>query len=874
MKMKRNTDYLCRTRIAICGLFSIIFYALFWTAISTLSAYVGLGILEVIAAGFLLLMLYLPYELKTSSARKWATFACTLGTLLVSICVLSLQDFHETITVFLLFVGIYLVCECEARLFKFDRSEIDRELPQDTLNRSFMFSGVHAWIRKMSLEKNEHGYAVAITGQWGSGKTFLRDYLVYRLSKCHEERREDSSKFCNGHALYKGRYSIGEVNIWGAKSFEEAWAKIEAKLLEMAGGSNLNKSKNIFNILKGILRIFINFDAELEDAVKKVVYDTETDDINDYAQYISSCMAQSEKQFGVLFIDDIERSTPTLIEALLPLIERLKKIPRLFVICNYSRREIENKLARKQYQKDEVLGYLVKIFDITFELPITIEPLNQKRYMQILTDQIREVYPLTSHFLRQSKLRFETPRQAERIVKKLSAVEALYLSYSYNEEWSELYSSKAIFIVECINQLRPQVVVEMLDCGIDKYLDSCLPSAGNAEKFENWRQSYHDTYQAITSHDFLRSLLEELKKMSAAGKTSQINNSLSGQYRYKLAFTNHEIDEFINAKRGQFAHRMKLEMLHYFPETIPIWQLVSIENAYKLCLKNINQKTSYSNAILTTIANEVVNSKFNRSDDRTPFQLRSTYFEELFAQLMLPHCPRITSNIVFSLLSIIKHTTFASMECIIRFLYMNSTPLKLNYDLKLSHGKNVLRPKWAEFLILYSYREVGVKYLVFLLANSHVKNTDYTMFVNILIVYSHHSHSDKKLIPSIIRGVEDFYNKRKVIAARIIAALLRYLTIKKKIPNIASPAYILTCIDYEIFLALFNVVNLNSLVYSDNNIESELHDLCDSFKNMLQLHQFVFFGPDKKSPNYLDASQIASLIVLLNKFLSKNNKEV
>ena len=82
-----------------------------------------------------------------------------------------------------------------------------------------------------------------------------------------------------------------------------------------------------------------------------------------------------------MILEDVDRADYEIIKGLLTLIERLKKISKLSIICSMDVEEVE-KLYKSTHNIDEdtLRGYLFKVFDYTFLLP------DMKK-------QIQEIYP-------------------------------------------------------------------------------------------------------------------------------------------------------------------------------------------------------------------------------------------------------------------------------------------------------------------------------------------------------------------------------------------------------------------------------------------------------------------------------------------------
>lgn len=323
-------------------------------------------------------------------------------------------------------------------------------LQADMLYRARLYNRTHLQIRKLAYREKK-GLTIGICGQWGSGKSFFIDTLKEKLSGSLQRNEEN---------LYCGKFSIcPKVELWEASSLDDAWQRVVSALFYGVFGSYPIKCEKYTKITVSLLSVFSSRFSILNEIIQLVRPDYNERNLN----AIKEKMGDRKM---VLIFDDLERADFKIIQAMLPLFERLKELPNLTVLCAVAENEIKHVFRSNKMPIDFAQGHLHKLFDLRIEmpeLPYTAIENFQNHLLSTKYDDCK----LVKTFLRKCPLGFDTSRQLLRVVEKLTSIERQYYEmcpYDFSligldkEAEQCLYSIKYVFLIETLRLTNPDVL--------------------------------------------------------------------------------------------------------------------------------------------------------------------------------------------------------------------------------------------------------------------------------------------------------------------------------------------------------------------------------------------------------------------------------
>ena len=320
----------------------------------------------------------------------------------------------------------------------------------DQLYRSRLFNRTHQHIRKLA-KSTPHGLTIGICGQWGCGKTFFIDTLLALLSRPVNVDLRNSEQWNEKFIICK------KVELWSASSLDDAWNRIIHAL-----HIGIFNRPPIFNAKAKKLLSFLTALSSNQTAAHELIelILPEFEDI-----HLQSIVNKMKEHKVVLVIDDLERADFAIIQAMLPLFERLKKLPNLIVICAIAEDELKQIFQKNKTNAEFAHGHLNKLFDLRIEIPTlpytAIENFQDNLFIEKYKD-----CPMVKSFLAKYPLRFNSARQMVRVVDKLASVEHQYFTncphYFEKEEEKEsnpiLIKAKYIFLIEALRVSSPHVL--------------------------------------------------------------------------------------------------------------------------------------------------------------------------------------------------------------------------------------------------------------------------------------------------------------------------------------------------------------------------------------------------------------------------------
>lgn len=325
----------------------------------------------------------------------------------------------------------------------------------DQLYRSRLFNRTHLQIRKLAYD-NTKGLTIGICGQWGSGKTFFIDTLLALLSRPVNVDLLNSDQWNEKFIICK------KVELWSASSLDDAWNRIIHAL--HIGVFNRPpicnaKAKKLLSFLTALS----SNQTAAHELIELIL--PEFEDI-----HLQSIVNKMKEHKVVLVIDDLERADFSIIQAMLPLFERLKKLPNLIVICAVAEEELKRVFLRERVLPDFVQGHLAKLFDLRIEIP-TMAYTAIEHFQNNLFNSKYKDCPLVRSFLTKYPLRFDSARQMIRVIDRLTSIERQYYvncPFSFerepeDEQNSILAKAKYIFLIETLRLVNPTLLKELYE---------------------------------------------------------------------------------------------------------------------------------------------------------------------------------------------------------------------------------------------------------------------------------------------------------------------------------------------------------------------------------------------------------------------------
>ena len=441
--------------------------------------------------------------------------------------------------------------------------------PDVYLGRTRAYNRIHFRIRRMMLDSE--GKAIALYGRWGIGKTHCIQFLSHRLQKEFDRKEFDDNVNRDLasplNEAFDGSVEICNISLWNYKTVDEAWTAIINKLYYTITGSRVIDVQGFLSRLTKILP-----KGEFLEALINYIWLPHGNQNDDWSGVIS---AEIGKERRVLLIfDDIERAPYEIIRNLLPLIERLKAINGLIVLCAIADDELVKVYQEHGVNADSLHGYLSKIFDFPLNLPQPSYHAIREMEAKLIEKKYRD-FPLLTAFFEIFELKYDTPRQIERIAEKLSSIELQYLYDATLFNKNARYEQKefCIFLVEIIRLLCKPILKEINNNGENlltlskslsviesrknMYID---PSSNDTKGEEKFKKTYPVTANQISSYPFIETILKHLGHY----ESTDIQSAIIMDYARRATLSLRECDEIVSLRDNSNEINVKELIMTYF----------------------------------------------------------------------------------------------------------------------------------------------------------------------------------------------------------------------------------------------------------------------------------------------------------------------
>lgn len=403
----------------------------------------------------------LPTSIKTAADKEFGVVS-SFSLLSINLCLIP----HKTNTPEITSVCLLLAYAFFAIHYHLGNLRLRKQYPhrcclehevtekEDMLERNtlinFLTSKISTYFSQSS-DTQKPSIVIGLFGAWGSGKT----QLMYFVEK----------KLCNFNSTLKVNedaptYHTCSINLWAMKDRADLWQNT-CEVLEEAYGISSSYATHLCKRINKHGGISAAGDAS---AIAHVIFRMRSDGADAQFDKLQEKLTQACPNLTVvLYFDNLDRAPIKMLMHLLPLLERLRRLPRLIIILGIATDELIRNATRKHYSPETIFGHLLKLTDFTYYIPSTPPEILSRFFKQkgnaLASAQLN---PLTNHFINHEKLVFETPRQLLRTISALMTWESKTFSHIPDGNSNPLQTSfyafvRISFISELIHIFYPEV---------------------------------------------------------------------------------------------------------------------------------------------------------------------------------------------------------------------------------------------------------------------------------------------------------------------------------------------------------------------------------------------------------------------------------
>ncbi len=344
--------------------------------------------------------------------------------------------------------------------------------------------------QNMKPEQQRRGLCVAVTGEWGSGKTHFLSHTVYEFDYWGRAKGEDGKEMTKHD--YTGRFFSACVDLWKETSEDDMWREIANALAYTARGSH----SDCFwenRLIKSVLQL-CHLPLSLADDTAKLLSMG-----GDGEALIHSRIAQEiheQNHYSLLVLDNIDRCSIGRLRLLFPVIESLAKIPGLVILCGVAKGNMATIMGQ---EAPSLCSALLKICDDEIHIPLLSERENRIFRERL---QVDEGSRFEKWFQRQ-ELYDVSPRLVKKIRNHLSSLSRMYLErlHGHNAEESkdDAYDFEArcatIFNFEALRIAFPNFPLPVPDHKAD--VEEKHSSDDKEETFDVWSEHVRKRYGSV-----------------------------------------------------------------------------------------------------------------------------------------------------------------------------------------------------------------------------------------------------------------------------------------------------------------------------------------------------------------------------------------
>ena len=313
------------------------------------------------------------------------------------------------------------------------------------VGRGKYYSAFHSAIRRYANEQTNEATVIALTAGWGHGKTHLLNYVASRAKLPYRKLLHDDSPEEN---LYRGRFAVCKVSLWQYGNIESAWIGVASALTSSLSGRRMPRyvyeEGLMYKMLLFTLSIFSKIDISLmRDLLDFVRSETGSDE---KATRIAEWMRRNYRDKKVLLIlDDVERANAEIIGGMLSLVERLKKLDFMVVICSFSQAEMERKCVASNVVHTSFQSFIEKVFNRIEVMPAATHAALDAYYDLYADNRYgKECKAILIKDL--MKLKFDYPRQAERVADLCESLYKEHFQPRYPSDQTDMDDETAYFL--------------------------------------------------------------------------------------------------------------------------------------------------------------------------------------------------------------------------------------------------------------------------------------------------------------------------------------------------------------------------------------------------------------------------------------------